>query len=382
MPATGWRRTRRRAAKIEPMDTDPVSPDGPRTVDVLVVRVASTTGHRRSEAELLRALDELEVSWATASTKYGLVGRLPLSLNLLDLTHAISIRLAVTRALRAVTPRALIYSAAGAVLLEPADRLAKAGVRFDALAAENRRGRRHILQRILERRSLAHARILLPSGTRGDWPSVAQATGRPIISLPIPVEGRCSGPDRDRTVVCYAGSPEKKRLDLLIGAWEAAGPPRDFELQVTGIDELRGRRFLRARGISEPPRVRWCGPLGHGEYRSLTSRAAVYMAASRYEDYGIAQLEALADGDLLVTVASEGPYEALPLARRLEPALVAEEASTAGLAASLQHALSLDPDRRRGYRELAQRLLLPYSRASFRDRLRDQVLPLLLRAGS
>ena len=40
------------------------------------------------------------------------------------------------------------------------------------------------------------------------------------------------------------------------------------------------------------------------------------MTAPRREDYGIAQLEALADGCVLVTTAAPGPYAALPLARR------------------------------------------------------------------
>jgi hypothetical protein len=349
-----------------------------RTVDILVVRVASTIGHRRSEAELQAALDELGVSWAAASTDYGLLERLPLSLNLLDLTHAASTRWAVTRALKSVAPRAFVYAAANATLLEPSARLARGAVRFDALAVENRRGVRHLVQRALERRRLPHARVLLPFGAPETWPPLARQTGRPIVALPTPVEGQPAAARREPTVVCYAGNPEKKRLEVLVGAWAAAGPPAGHELLVTGIDAPSGRRFLRERGVDEPAGITWCGALPESRYRRLTSRATAYLAASRFEDYGIAQLEALADGALLVTVASEGPFEALPLARRLDPALVAEEPSARGLAHSLRHALSLDEDQRRRYREQAAAMLAPYSRASFRSRLRDEVLPLLL----
>ena len=328
------------------------------------------------------ALDALGISWAAASTDYGLLERLPLSLNLLDLTHAASVRWAVTRALRTVAARALIYAAAGATLLEPAARLRRAAVRFDALAADNRRGRRHVLQRTLERRSLSRAHLLLPFGAPITWPAAARQTGRPIVALPTPVEGHPAAPERAPTVVCYAGAPDKKRLDLLIAAWAAAGPPSGHDLLVTGIDRQRGQHFLRRHGIPEPPRVTWCGALEQETYRRLTSRAVAYLAASRFEDYGIAQLEALADGALLVTVASEGPFEALQLARRLNPALVADKPSAAGLARSLRHALSLDAEQCRSYRARARSLLEPYSRDAFRRRLRDEVLPLLLEGAS
>ena len=62
--------------------------------------------------------------------------------------------------------------------------------------------------------------------------------------------------------------------------------------------------------------------LSRAEYRALLRRARVFVCAPRREDYGIAQLEALADGCLLVTAPSPGPYAALPLARELDARLV------------------------------------------------------------
>ena len=57
-------------------------------------------------------------------------------------------------------------------------------------------------------------------------------------------------------------------------------------------------------------------------YRALLRRARVFATAPRREDYGLAQLEALADGCVLVTTAAPGPYAALPLARALDGRLV------------------------------------------------------------
>ena len=77
------------------------------------------------------------------------------------------------------------------------------------------------------------------------------------------------------------------------------------------------------------------------------------MTAPRREDYGIAQLEALADGCVLVTTPAPGPYAALPLARELDSA--ARRAAT--LHAAIRAALD-DPAPR--YAERA----LPRSRPS------------------
>ena len=66
--------------------------------------------------------------------------------------------------------------------------------------------------------------------------------------------------------------------------------------------------------------VRYTGMIPPAEYRALLRRARAFVTDPRREDHGIAQLEALADGCLLVTGAAPGPYAALPLARALDRA--------------------------------------------------------------
>jgi glycosyltransferase involved in cell wall biosynthesis len=149
-------------------------------------------------------------------------------------------------------------------------------------------------------------------------------------------------------------------------------------LVVTGIEAEAGRAHLRRHGIGEPPWVEWPGMMPADEHRALVARAEVYLSASRIEEYGVAQLEALAAGALLVTTPSEGPYEALGLARRLEPALVAAERTPAALADALRAAAALPAPARAEYRRHAAELVAPYSREELRRRLDDQVLPLLL----
>ena len=117
--------------------------------------------------------------------------------------------------------------------------------------------------------------------------------------------------------------------------------------------------------------VRAAGRLAPADYRALLRRARVFVAAPRREDYGIAPLEALADGCMLVTTPAPGAYPALDLARA---------SSTPGWSATIWVApLRAALDRPApGYASRAAELLEPFSRAAV-DRHRDEtVLPRLL----
>jgi hypothetical protein len=96
----------------------------------------------------------------------------------------------------------------------------------------------------------------------------------------------------------------------------------------------------------------------------------VFVCAPRREDFGIAQLEALADGCLLVTNAAPGPYAALPIARELDPRLVGDD-----LAGSLLTALD---DPAPDYAARAQRSLAPFRRETVDRLVAQELLPRLL----
>ncbi len=183
----------------------------------------------------------------------------------------------------------------------------------------------------------------------------------PAVVVPIPVEpSGPAAPERDIAAITYAANPEKKGLDRVLGAW-AAARREDEELVVTGTE-----RVPRSRG------VRATGPLEPAEYRALLRRARVFVTAPRREDYGVAQLEALADGCLLVTTPAPGPYAALPLAGGLDPRLVGDD-----LAAALRAALD---DPAPDYAERALAAIAPYRRAAVDAVVSAELLPRLLAA--
>jgi glycosyltransferase involved in cell wall biosynthesis len=347
------------------------------TVDVLLVSPGTTAGWRRLDAHAAAALRDSGLSVAVASSDFRIARHLRRTMPLTDLAEAAAMRRAVTRALRRHEPRAILYSAVQSTLLQPRRRLTGAALRYDALTADNRPGRANTGQHVLERRALRHLAVLLPAARASRVPAEPRP-GQHVVRLPFPIATpEVAGAERDPLVVCYAGNPDKKGLDVVVRAWPAADAG-GRRLLVTGVAPEAGRSFLHGRALDEPEGLEWAGTLAPHEHGALVARAAAYVSASRYEDYGIAQLEALGCGTPLVTTASAGPYEALALARELEPAFVAEDSSPAALATALRAALEMPAAARAEYSERARELVAPYSEDEVRRQLEQDVIPLLL----
>jgi glycosyltransferase involved in cell wall biosynthesis len=255
----------------------------------------------------------------------------------------------------------MIFSTVTAALLQRPLEVPWA-VRFDSTAALNRPGHSGAWQRARERRVLPRARLLLPWGDEA-------ARRAPGVVLRVPIEEIEPAPERDLHALAYAGYPSKRGLDLLCRAWSRAALPGE-RLVVGGVERDRALRWLERRGVVAPDGVEWRGPLPRRDWLGLLARARVFVNASRREDHGLAQLEALSAGCLLVTRPSPGAYEALPLARRLASELVSEDLPAA-LRAGLDHP---DPG---GYAERARELLRPFRAEAIRPVVADEVLPAL-----
>ncbi len=326
----------------------------PIATDVLIVSLGSTPGLRVDVEELRGAMLRAGAAVAVVTAQPPREVR---TFALTDLAWARAARAAAQAGIAEHEPRALLYHTVTSALLWPRP----GAIRFDAPAAANRPGRHGLWQRPVERRRLAAAPLLVPVDpvTLAEAPSPhAQA-----LVVPIPVEpsaGAHAAP-RDIAAITYAANPEKKGLDLVLAAWRKARREGE-ELIVAGAD-------LRL----DAPGVRAVGRLDAAEYRALLRRSRVFVCAPRREDYGIAQLEALADGCVLVTTAAPGPYAALPLARALDRRLVVE--SPAALDVALRVALDVPPA---GYAERAAIALAPFRRAAVDAVVRDELLPRLL----
>src|SRR3954468_12990636 len=325
--------------------------------DVLLVGLGSTHGLRAAEDELAGALRR---AGATVDLARASRPREVRTFALTDLGWARAARAAAREALaRGPQPRAIIYSTTTAALLWPRP----GAIRFDAPAAANRPGRHGIWQRPLEARRLREPPLLVPQ----DAGALAEAGDPPAPSVvvPIPVEpsggAQAAGGARDVAAVTYATNPYKKGLDRVLAAWAVARAPGE-ELVVAG----------RADGPAADG-VRYAGTLAPEAFRALLRRARVYVTAPRREDYGIAQLEALADGCRVVTTPAPGPYAALGLLGDAGLGWVAEPGPQT-LGPALRAALDdADP----AYAARALDAIAPFRRDAVDRVVAEQLLPAL-----
>ena len=135
---------------------------------------------------------------------------------LIELAWALAARSAARAAIDEHRPRAIVYSSTTAALLAPRP----GAIRFDAPAAGNRPGRHGVWQRPVERRRMRDAPLLVPWSEGG----LAEAP-RPhadAVVVPVPVEPSGPSAERDVAAVTYGANPEKKGLDRVLAAWEAA----------------------------------------------------------------------------------------------------------------------------------------------------------------
>lgn len=352
------------------VDSAAVQADTLASTSVLVVRSSITGGHRHHEDEIVRNLPELGCSVRAVQVRYphqSLFGR---STPTDDLYHAVQ----AARVVRRVDPGegVLVFTTVTDALLQRTSVLRRAVVRFDALSRENRTGWRGAIQRRLERRVLARAAVLAPRSVRS-LPERSDLALHALPSAVLPI-ARASGEPIAPYMFFYGGeNVRKKGLDVAVRAWSTAALP-GLELRVAGTEAEAGRRFLLENGVEAPASVRWLGKIPNVEFRQQAAAATAYISASRYEEFGVAQIEALADGVPVVTVSTDGPVEIVPIMRSIAPDLVADGIQARTLADALHAVADWDSKRRAEYRGDAAEAARAYSQDAVRNYLRTAVL--------
>jgi hypothetical protein len=199
-----------------------------------------------------------------------------------------------------------------------------------------------------------------------------------VVPAPIDPAAPPAGPEeRERLAVAYTPDAKAKGLDVVVAGWAAAAIP-DARLAVFGIDPDVARAHLRRSGVPEPGSLELRGTVATEEFRASLRRARVYVSGARWEDWGQAPLQALADGALLATVPSGGPYEALRLVRGLEPSLVAADVGGAALARAVRAAFELPDAGMRAYQRQAAELTRPFRSEAVQETVTRELLPALL----
>jgi glycosyltransferase involved in cell wall biosynthesis len=351
----------------------------PGSPDVALVSPGATFGWRRADEALARHLRDAGATCRVVPVPLGRAAALRRTMATTDVVEALAARRAA-RGLRAGT---VIYSSVTAALLQPD--MGRGAVRFDGIAAVNRPGAGGAWQRRREQGVLARAGLLLPwsDGAAAQARDSVTRAGRTLpdqLVLSPPVATASAVPDGPE-VLAYAGNPDKRGLDLMARTWARVGPGHG-RLGIGGMDRAEGLAWLSRSGVQEPPGIEWLGDVERERWLGLTAGARVFLSAPRIEDWGLAQMEALAAGTPLVTAPCPGVNAALPLARSLRDGLVATRREETELAGALRAALAMDDDDRDAYAREARALLAPYSEEAVRERVARELLPRLPRSSS
>ena len=345
--------------------------------DVLLLSLGTTLGWRAADAVFVDQLRRTGASVVATTVRIGATGRLRRAYPVTDLVEALAAGRALTAALRREQPRALVISSTTAAMLADVEGLPYA-VRLDAPARLNRPGVHNAGLHALERRALARARLVLPwSGAALD--ALPDGAARAIVVPPPVAPSGELATERERFAVAYTPDVKAKGLDIVCAAWAEAAI-EDARLLVFGVDSARAIAHLQRTGVALPAGVEFLGKTPAHEFRAALRRARAYVGGARWEDFGMAPLEALADGALLVTVPSGGPFEALAMARELAPELVADTVATEPLAAALRLAFGWPTDEVERYRGTAAQLLERFRPSAVQSVVTDQVVPSLLGA--
>jgi glycosyltransferase involved in cell wall biosynthesis len=347
------------------------------SVDLLQISLGTTHGLRVSDAWFARLVEQAGASIETVAVRIGLTDRLRRAYPVNDLVEALAARRATATSVSRLRPRAVVFSTTTAGLLAP-ELGCRYAVRLDAPAALNRPGARNAVLHALERRSLSRATLVLATSSLAAAALPLDPSKAVIVPPPVVVPDLALRQRDDRLAVAYTPDPKAKGLDILCRAWALADLPPGACLDVFGIEPERARRHLRRTGVPEPQNLRWRGLAPADDFHATLARCRVFITSARWEDFGMAQLEALALGALLVCTATEGSFEAGEMARELKPELAAADQSPGALSRSISRAFALDDRDREAYQASSSARLADYRPAAIARTIAERVIPVLL----
>ena len=344
--------------------------------DLLLVSLGTTRGLRLADAELVEMLRAAGASVAAVGTRVGWTNALRRAYPVNDVVEAIAARRALAVGLSRHQPRSVVFSTTTAALFA-GDPGVPFAVWLDSPARLNRPGRASTVLHPLERRQLSRARLILTWSPTAAAELPLGAAPSVVMPPPIPVAPAPSSGAREPVVVAYTPDPKAKGLALLCAAWDRADLP-GARLLIAGIPPDRAAEFLARRGVRLPRGVEVIGMVSQPSFRDLLARARVFVSAAEWEDFGIAPLEALDRGAVLVGAPGGGPFPGLGIARALAPEFVAADREPDSLARALEAVFAADDAVLAAYRVAARKALEPYRPQASVKRLREEVLPALL----
>ena len=163
----------------------------------------------------------------------------------------------------------------------------------------------------------------------------------------------------------------RKGLDILVKAWSMIHENK--KLVVTGVNKEDAVLYLKKKSIKIPDNIEFAGVMTRAGYLSKLARSGFYISPARFEDFGIAVLEALSYGKPVASTPTIGPSEFL---REIDNNLISPSFSTVDLANTIKYIEEHTGDEKLT-RDI-ERYVDNYNYSDIRERLKKDVLDVLL----
>ena len=272
--------------------------------DVVLISLGTTLGWRVSDRMLVEQLRRAGASAEAVSIGRGAADRLRRGYPVNDLVEMYAARRTVRSAVERLEPRALIVSSTTAAMLLPRCR---SRTRSASTPPPGSTGRARASVPARARAARHAPRPRDGSAERRGRGGAPEGAARPIVvSAPIDPSSDSPPDEREPLAVAYVPDPKAKGLEIVVGAWAGAAV-EGARLAVYGLDPEWALAHLRRTGTPRPDSLELPGMVPAAEFRAALRRARAFVHGARWEDWGQAPLEALADGALLASVPAGGP---------------------------------------------------------------------------
>jgi glycosyltransferase involved in cell wall biosynthesis len=163
----------------------------------------------------------------------------------------------------------------------------------------------------------------------------------------------------------------RKGLDILVKAWSMIHENK--KLVVTGVNKEDAVLYLKKKSIKIPDNIELAGMLRREEYLSMLAKSSFFISASRFEDFGIAVLEALSYGKPVAATPTIGPSEFL---RGIDKNLISPSFSPVDLANTIKYIEEHIGDQK--MKQDIEKYVDNYNYSNIKERLKKNVLDVLL----
>ena len=160
-------------------------------------------------------------------------------------------------------------------------------------------------------------------------------------------------------------------MDILIKAWSMLHENK--KLVVTGVNKEDAVLYLKKKSIKIPHNIEFAGVMTRAGYLSKLARSGFYISPARFEEFGIAVLEALSYGKPVAATPTIGPSEFL---QEIDKNLISPSFSPVDLANTIKYIEEHIGDQK--MKQDIEKYVDNYNYSNIKERLKKNVLDVLL----